>query len=89
MQLDRRKFLHTHIDQEQLSARFRQCAIVEQRELVRFSLEFLLISAVAELVRQGPAEAVQRKSAVAPEGDSVLQIWGIRGERTQKDIPND
>ena len=54
----KQKILHTHIDQEQLRARLRQCTVIEQRELMGFLLEFLLISAVAKLVRQGTAEAV-------------------------------
>lgn len=52
------KFHHTYIDQEQLRAGLRQCTIVEQRELVGFLLELLLISAVSELVCQSAAEAV-------------------------------
>jgi hypothetical protein len=40
-------------------------------------LEFLLVGAVAELVCQGAAEAIQMSSVIlAPGTDSVLQIRG-------------
>ena len=48
-----------HVNQEQLCARLRQRAVIEQRELVCLLLEFLLVVAVAELVCQGTAEASQ------------------------------
>ena len=51
----------THINQKQLRARLRQCAVIKQRELMGFLLEFLLIIAVAKFVRQGAAETVQVK----------------------------
>lgn len=55
--------LYTHVNQEELRARLRQRAVIEQRELVGFLLECLLIGAVAELIRQGAAETIQVRSA--------------------------
>jgi hypothetical protein len=53
-----------------------------------FLLEFLLISAVAELVRQGTAEAVQVWLAIGASQSSALPVWRIDKIHTRRDTPD-
>ena len=85
---EKQKVVHTHINQKQLRARLRQCAVIEQRELMGFLLEFLLIIAVAKFVRQGAAETVPVKSALGASQSSASPVWGIGKIHTRKDIPD-
>ena len=85
---EKQKIVHTHINQEQLGARLGQCTVIEQRELMGFLLEFLLISAVAELVRQGTAEAVRVWLAIGTSQSSALPVWRIDKIHTRRDTPD-
>jgi hypothetical protein len=81
---EKQKVVHTHINQKQFRAWLRQCAVIEQRELMGFLLEFLLITAVAKFVRQGAAETIQVKSAIRHQPELCLASLGNRQDTYSK-----